>query len=161
MSRPKLEKVNRTILKPRLVRLSTNERKLPFKRNEVNGYPPLSDNGPNGFSLFKRSLQRNKVEANVYIGGMHSDRANKEVAGTIAECLKCGHKTQSFGVEEGSKKRCLVLLKSECPKKESNFYVEKEKEFTCCECMKSFPVSKWNGDCYEICPGCGKDGIPF
>jgi hypothetical protein len=43
----------------------------------------------------------------------------------IAECGRCGHTTQSFGTEEKSVKRCLALLREECPEGETgNFYVQ-------------------------------------
>lgn len=47
-----------------------------------------------------------------------------EVEGVRAICSKCGHETESFGTEENSIKRCLVLLREECPEKENNFYVQ-------------------------------------
>jgi len=45
------------------------------------------------------------------------------VAGVVAECSRCGHKTESFGTGENSIKRCLVMLREECPEGEHNFYV--------------------------------------
>jgi hypothetical protein len=46
------------------------------------------------------------------------------VAGVSARCSRCGHETQSFGTSEASIKRCLVLMREECPESEQNFYVE-------------------------------------
>lgn len=43
--------------------------------------------------------------------------------GVKVKCSECGHETQSFGTSEKSIKRCLVLLKEECPRNERNFYV--------------------------------------
>ena len=43
-----------------------------------------------------------------------------------AECSRCGHTTESFGTGEASIKRCLVLLREECPRGESNFYIEED-----------------------------------
>jgi hypothetical protein len=43
-----------------------------------------------------------------------------------AECLRCGHETTSFGVRDASKKRCLALLRDECPNQEENFYVDED-----------------------------------
>ena len=106
-------------------------------------------------------LQSNKVEADVYIDGVFDEKRGVEVAGTHAECMKCGHVTKSFGVKEGSAKRCLVLLKQECPKGENNYYVEKEKEFDCPNCKKRFKVSQWKGEDFNICPECGEDSLPF
>ena len=35
----------------------------------------------------------------------------------------CQHTTESFGTGEKSVKRCLVLMRQECPEGEENFYV--------------------------------------
>lgn len=35
-----------------------------------------------------------------------------------ATCGKCRHQTQSYGIYEESRKRCLALMKKECPLKE-------------------------------------------
>lgn len=49
---------------------------------------------------------------------------SNEVESVEATCSKCGHQTESYGTEEGSIKRCLVLMKEECPRGENNYYVE-------------------------------------
>lgn len=41
-----------------------------------------------------------------------------------ATCSKCGHETMSWGDSEASIKRCLVLMREECPEEEENFYDE-------------------------------------
>lgn len=41
-----------------------------------------------------------------------------------ATCSDCGHVTQSFGTSDASRKRCLVMLREECPLNKRNFYVE-------------------------------------
>jgi hypothetical protein len=38
-------------------------------------------------------------------------------------CSRCGHSTRSYGSSDASAKRCLVLLREECPRGERNFYV--------------------------------------
>lgn len=38
-------------------------------------------------------------------------------------CGRCGHTTESFGTGEKSVKRCLALLREECPEGETNYYV--------------------------------------
>ena len=40
-----------------------------------------------------------------------------------ATCSRCGHTTESFGDSENSVKRCLALMREECPKKQNNYYV--------------------------------------
>jgi hypothetical protein len=43
-----------------------------------------------------------------------------------ATCGRCSHTTESFGEGENSIKRCLVLLREECPRAEQNFYVTED-----------------------------------
>jgi len=45
------------------------------------------------------------------------------VDGVEVTCSRCGHTTESAGTHQRSIKRCLVLLREECPEGESNFYV--------------------------------------
>lgn len=52
----------------------------------------------------------------------------REVDGVCATCGRCEHETSSFGTGEASVKRCLVLLREECPDGESNFYVADDEE---------------------------------
>jgi len=47
-----------------------------------------------------------------------------DVNSVEACCMKCGHTTRSFGTGENSRKRCLVLMREECPNQEGNFYVD-------------------------------------
>jgi len=49
-----------------------------------------------------------------------------EVAGVCATCTKCGHQTESFGTEGASIRRCLALMREECPLGEQNFYVTED-----------------------------------
>ena len=46
------------------------------------------------------------------------------VDGVEVVCSRCGHFTESFGTGPASIRRCLALLREECPKKERNFYEE-------------------------------------
>jgi hypothetical protein len=46
------------------------------------------------------------------------------VGGIAATCSRCGHVTESFGTSEASIRRCLVLMREECPKDERNYYAE-------------------------------------
>jgi hypothetical protein len=50
----------------------------------------------------------------------------RTVQGVIATRSKCGHSTESFGTEENSVRRCLALMREECPEKRRNFYVADE-----------------------------------
>ena len=46
--------------------------------------------------------------------------------GVQATCSRCRHTTESFGTEEASRRRCLVLLREECPEGEYNFYIDED-----------------------------------
>lgn len=48
--------------------------------------------------------------------------------GVAAECLQCNHVTESFGTSEKSIRRCLVLMREECPCGEDNFYVDVDED---------------------------------
>jgi hypothetical protein len=45
------------------------------------------------------------------------------VESVVVTCSRCGHATESFGTTSSSVRRCLVLLREECPKGQSNFYL--------------------------------------
>jgi hypothetical protein len=49
-----------------------------------------------------------------------------EVEGIGATCSRCDHITESFGTTGSSRRRCLALLREECPRGESNFYVAED-----------------------------------
>lgn len=44
------------------------------------------------------------------------------VDGVVADCSRCGHRTESFGTSENSIQRCAILMRQECPRGEQNFY---------------------------------------
>lgn len=46
-----------------------------------------------------------------------------EVPAVCVTCSRCHHATESFGTEGPSIRRCLAMLREECPEGESNFYV--------------------------------------
>ena len=50
----------------------------------------------------------------------------REIEGVVATCSACDHVTESFGTSERSVKRCLVLMREECPLGQDNFYVSDE-----------------------------------
>jgi hypothetical protein len=45
------------------------------------------------------------------------------VDGIQVTCGRCGHQTEAFGTSTASLRSCLVRLREECPRGESNFYV--------------------------------------
>jgi len=63
-----------------------------------------------------------KVECAVTFDQAKNDQGRMQDC-TKVTCGNCGHTTQSWGTGPGSVKRCLMLLKEECPEGESNFYV--------------------------------------
>lgn len=51
------------------------------------------------------------------------NESGRTQASVKVTCSECGHCTTSFGTGEKSVRRCLVLLKEECPRGETNYYV--------------------------------------
>ena len=45
-----------------------------------------------------------------------------DIEGVVATCSECGHQTESFGTTEASVRRCLALMREECPEDCNNFY---------------------------------------
>jgi hypothetical protein len=45
------------------------------------------------------------------------------VESVVVTCSRCGHQTESFGITGASVRRCLALLREECPEGQSNFYL--------------------------------------
>jgi hypothetical protein len=50
----------------------------------------------------------------------------RNVPGVKATCGVCGHVTESFGTGEKSRKRCLVVMRQECPEGCENFYKDED-----------------------------------
>jgi len=46
------------------------------------------------------------------------------VEGVCVTCSRCGHESESYGTSDASVRRCLVLLREECPNGERNYYFE-------------------------------------
>ena len=63
-----------------------------------------------------------RVEVEVDETELENDEG-RDVPGVIAHCERCDHETESFGTSDRSVRRCLVLLREECPLGEQNFYV--------------------------------------
>ena len=51
------------------------------------------------------------------------NEGGRMVPGVRAKCSECDHETESFGTSERSVKRCLVLMREECPEGRENYYV--------------------------------------
>lgn len=48
----------------------------------------------------------------------------RNVPSIVAKCTECDHEVVSFGQGDASRRRCLAVMREECPMDESNFYVE-------------------------------------
>jgi hypothetical protein len=46
--------------------------------------------------------------------------------GVRATCNECSHQTESFGTGGDSRRRCLALLRDECPMGETNWYEDED-----------------------------------
>lgn len=47
----------------------------------------------------------------------------REIDGVEAVCGECDHSTQSYGTSSASVRRCLVLLREQCPLGQHNYYI--------------------------------------
>lgn len=63
-----------------------------------------------------------KVECEIDAVEIENDHGRMQ-DGVQATCTRCGHTTESFGESDASVRRCLALLREECPRGEENFYV--------------------------------------
>jgi hypothetical protein len=63
-----------------------------------------------------------KITATIARGFIVNEEGHEQ-AGVKATCGKCGHVEDSYGTGESSVKRCLIMLRKNCPMREANFYV--------------------------------------
>lgn len=66
-----------------------------------------------------------KVPCDVSYADLENDSGHT-VEGVIVTCSRCAHQEESFGTSEASVRRCLVMLRENCPRGERNFYVAEE-----------------------------------
>ncbi len=52
------------------------------------------------------------------------DGYHATIESVCARCSRCGHETESYGTSDASIRRCLLLLREECPRDETNCYVD-------------------------------------
>ena len=52
--------------------------------------------------------------------------SDRLVDGVVATYSRCGHATESFGTSEASVRRCLAMMREECPEGEGNFYKDED-----------------------------------
>jgi hypothetical protein len=60
----------------------------------------------------------------VQIDEVEHEDSGRMIEGIRAKCQRCDHETIAYGSSEGSRKRCLMLMRETCPNGENNFYVE-------------------------------------
>ena len=68
-----------------------------------------------------------EIECEVEYVDLENDRGGT-TPGVRVTCGECGHSTESFGTKAVSLRRCLVMLKEECPEEKRNFYTADEGE---------------------------------
>jgi hypothetical protein len=56
------------------------------------------------------------------------DEHGRERDGVRATCSRCDHAVESRGQTDRSRRRCLALLREECPNNEENYYVDADDE---------------------------------
>ena len=61
------------------------------------------------------------VMAEVKFKPLMNDNSRAQ-AGVEVTCTRCGHMERSFGEGAKSIKRCLALLRENCPEDETNYY---------------------------------------
>lgn len=66
-----------------------------------------------------------KIECTVEFCTVENARGNDQPAVRV-KCPRCDHTTESFGQGENSVRRCLALMREECPMGEDNFYTVEE-----------------------------------
>jgi len=64
-----------------------------------------------------------RIECVVDYVDLTNDRGH-DIPGVIVTCKRCTHEEESFGEGDNSVRRCLALLRENCPMGENNFYVE-------------------------------------
>jgi hypothetical protein len=67
-----------------------------------------------------------KVQCHVEELELEGDRGM--VPSVELTCSRCDHKTESYGTSGASIRRCLAMMREECPYKEENYYVADEDE---------------------------------
>ena len=90
---------------------------------EINNITVLEP-GPNidAVKIERQSVPSGRIECSVDYATLDGNYG--DVEGIQVTCPRCGHATESFGTSAASVRRCMALLREECPRGETNFYVE-------------------------------------
>jgi hypothetical protein len=51
------------------------------------------------------------------------DYTDEGIPSVEVTCSRCGHSTEIYGTSDSSIRRCLVMLRHECPRGERHYYV--------------------------------------
>jgi hypothetical protein len=65
-----------------------------------------------------------RVDVDIREDQVMDPNTGRSLPGVVATCSECRHQTKSFGQKQSSRKRCLALMKEECPEDENNYYVD-------------------------------------
>lgn len=68
-----------------------------------------------------RGKKPSRIDCEVNYDTMENDEGIT-VDGVFVTCSRCGHVVESYGTGEKSVKRCLALMREECPRGEKNYY---------------------------------------
>jgi hypothetical protein len=64
-----------------------------------------------------------RVECDVSYEDLESDDGLRTIPGVVVTCTECDHAEEAYGTTDRSIRRCLVLMRENCPEGEENFYV--------------------------------------
>jgi hypothetical protein len=53
---------------------------------------------------------------------LESNFTDRLIPSVLVTCSRCNHHTESFGTSIASVRRCLALMREECPLKQHNYY---------------------------------------
>jgi len=62
---------------------------------------------------------------------LEHEESGRDIDSVQATCNRCDHVTQSYGDTPASVRRCLLLMRDECPKGEQNYYRAEDGEDEC------------------------------
>jgi hypothetical protein len=68
-----------------------------------------------------------KINCDVELTDVENDNGT-DSDGVVLTCQECDHQTESCGTGPRSIRRCLALMREECPNDANNFYVAEGSE---------------------------------
>jgi hypothetical protein len=104
--------------------------------------------------------RNHSIKCEVELCELENDRG-RNVPGVEVTCPKCGHTTRSFGTGEKSIKRCLVLMREECPLEEKNWYVIEDNRDQSPQYDSQAPHPADEPDSERFSEGIDESDIPF